>query len=492
MLVVGAGGAGLAAALAAAEAGARVLVACRAPLGRACNTAVWGGGFMMATETFSVQDHVALTLKAGRGLNDPALVHALAEDANDARRWFEAQVGREFNPKHNGQGYWFTGGGAGFFEALSERVRRAPHVALLENATVTCLLVEDGVCVGAEGVRGGAPFRVRAGATVLAAGGYAGIYARHDNPGDPCGEGLALALAAGVTVRDLEFVQFYPLGLAEPDLPTFMAFRPFPPAARVVNAAGESLTEKHLDTDDLNAAVGDHRDRFSQHIERERAGGPVYLDLRGADWSRLDRWFSLKFLARYDFPWATKPARIAPIAHHCMGGVAIDARGRTDVPGLYAAGEAAAGLHGANRLGSNSLSACLVFGRRAGSEAARSAREVAGGSALSDAVPDVITSVALDAASLDAIQRCCWEHLGLFRDRAGLLRARERLRALASNGFKARCARTVAEAVAAFALRREESRGAHARSDFPEERVEWGQSLFARMAEGRFTFVDSP
>ena len=481
MLVVGAGGAGLVAALAAAEAGARVTVICDAPLGQHCNTAVSGGGFMMSTGCFSVSDHVSRTLQAGRLLNDEALVGVLCNEANGARTWIETKLDARFNPKDNAQGYWFTGGGAGFFERL-RRCVAAAGVRVVEGTTVVELLVSEGRCGGAVGLKTtGEAVAFQAQATVLASGGYAGLYERHDNPGVPVGEGVVLALRAGVRVRDLEFVQFYPIGLAEPSLPTFMAFRPFPPQARVLNAAGTSLSEKYLDTDDLNEAIGSHRDRLAQAIERESRSGPVWLDLTGVDWNEVGRWFSLQFLSRYDFPWSTRPARIAPIAHHTMGGVVTDTDGRTDVPGLLASGEVAGGVHGANRLGSNSLSACLVFGRRAGRRAVRAGRGV--GALIPPRSSPSAWDLDVPSEAFKTVQRICWEYLSLKRSAVGIEQAQAALnRGADTTSFKLGCARLLATSVAAFAKRREESRGAHCREDFPEENPAWGKSLVARFA----------
>lgn len=481
VLVVGAGGAGLVAALAAAQAGARVTVACAYPLGQGCNTAVSGGGFMMATDRFSVSEHIHATQRAGRFLNDPDLVQVLCEQANEARRWLEDQLNTAFNPKHNGQGYWFTGGGAGFFQRLRALVQRTASIQVCDWLRVVKLVTCQGRCVGAWGMTpDGKQHPLPAQAVVLASGGYAGIFSRNDNPGDPAGEGIALALAAGASVRDMEFVQFYPLGLAEPALPTLMAFRPFPPQARVVDQAGRSLSETYLGSDDLNEALGTHRDRFSLAIASELERGPVFLDLTRVNWDELERWFSLQFLSRYDFPWRTHPARIAPIAHHTMGGIAIDTWGRTTVPGLYAVGEVASGVHGANRLGSNSLSECLVFGRRAGVHAAQCDAPPAN----ADAFQRVVLSPA-DPQAFAALQAMCWERLGLNRNADGLQAALAQLESLADGQAGPR----IAQVLARFALARSESRGAHFRSDCPDEDPQQATSLFARYADGKLAFV---
>lgn len=487
MLVIGAGGAGLVSALAAAEAGARVQVVCQSPLGQGSSTAVSGGGFMMSTPRFPIEDHVRMTLEAGRHLNDPALVRALCEEANDARLWLERKLAVAFNPKDNGQGYWFTRGGAGFFEQLTKQMRATPNIQLIEQTTVVQLLMQDGVCVGALGVSAdGEPIEFNSHATILATGGYAGLYARHDNPGTPVGEGIFIALAAGARVRDLEFVQFYPLGIAEPDLPTFMAFRPFPPRASVINSSGESLTEKHLGTDDLNEAVGTHRDALSLAIEAEARNGPVCLDLTRVDWSQKKRWFSLQFLERYDFPWQEQPARIYPIAHHSMGGIVVNEHGASTVPHLYVVGEAASGLHGANRLGSNSLTACLVFGRRAGSHAAKAEKS----RKSSPSLTGELSATPPDARQFEALQQLCWSHLGLRRNGEGIKAALEQLVALSDPSFKVSCALQIARAVAAFALKRTESRGAHHRTDWPQEALDQQRSAFATLTDAGLAFVN--
>lgn len=444
---------------------------------------------MMSTNQFSVEDHIELTLKAGCFLNDRSLVTILCEQANAAKVWLENHISTGFNPKHNGQGYWFTQGGAGFFEALKRRVCELPNIELLESCHIVELATDD-VCHGAWAISSNEIFFVQANATVLATGGYAGIYSRHDNPGNPVGSGISLALNAGAVMRDMEFVQFYPLGLAEPTLPTFMAFRPFPPEATVVNAQGESIPEKHLDTDDLNEAIGNHRDRFSQAIEAEQQHGPVKLDLTHVNWDQIERWFSLQFLTRYDFPWQTKAATISPIAHHTMGGIAVDEHGQTSVPNLYAVGEVASGLHGANRLGSNSLTECLVFGQRVGVHAARQNR-------LENPV-DLPTKYAseFDRSThneLEKVQQLCWQHLGLTRNETGIQTAQSSLSELdPQSNSKLKIAHQVTQLVTQFAQRRTESRGAHQRKDFPETDAQQQQSQFAKLKDGKLTFLSDP
>ncbi len=444
---------------------------------------------MMSTDDFSVTEHVELTHKAGCNLNDPSLVKTLCEQATDAKGWIEAQIGQGFNLKNNTQGYWYTGGGAGFFAALKQKIYEHPNIELMESYTVFKLLSDNG-CQGALAVSSGETFAIQANATVLATGGYAGIYTRHDNPGNPVGAGISLALEAGSIVRDMEFVQFYPLGLAEPSLPTFMAFRPFPREAKVINIRAESVTEKYLDTDDLNEAIGTHRDKFSQAIEAEEQHGPVKLDLTNVNWDHLDHWFSLQFLTRYNFPWQTQPAIISPIAHHTMGGIAVDEFGRTSVKNLYAVGEVASGLHGANRLGSNSLTECLVFGKCVGVHAAEQKSPTVNEINFSK---NFTSEKRPGSENLEKLQQACWKHLGLSRHASGLKTMRSVLESLeVQKNSRLESAHQIAVLVALFAEKRKESRGAHFRSDFPNLSDQQNHSLFVEKRDGNIVFVKSP
>jgi len=443
---------------------------------------------MMPTDEFSIADHIELTHKAGCDLNDPTLVNVLCENVMYSKTWIESHIGSGFNLKNNAQGYWFTGGGAGFFAALKQCISEQPNIELIESCNIIKLLT-DAECQGALAMLSDETFIIQSTSTILATGGYAGIYSRHDNPGKPVGAGITLALNAGAVVRDMEFVQFYPLGLAEPNLPTFMAFRPFPSEAKVINSHGESITEKYLGTDDLNEAIGTHRDKFSQTIKAEQQHGPVKLDLTNVNWDHLDHWFSLQFLTRYDFPWQTDPATISPIAHHTMGGIAVNKYGQTSIKNLYAVGEVASGLHGANRLGSNSLTECLVFGKIAGHHAAKQISSV--GDSI-NASGNLTSAKNQDLENLEKLQQACWQNLGLSRDASSLKTMQSILDIFGSKENFTLKAQQIAQLVTLFAQQRKESRGAHQRTDFPDQDDQQQQSLFTIKQGSKIVFIDNP
>jgi len=287
-----------------------------------------------------------------------------------------------------------------------------------------------------------------------------------------------MAARAGARLLDLEFVQCYPVAVAEPTLPPFMLFRSFPPEVRLVTEDGRDLLAATFGGMDLNEAIGAHRDELSRVIHAENQRGQVYIDATGCNWSRIDRWFSLRYMSRYDFDWASKRAKIAPIAHHTMGGLWIDARARTSLRRLYAAGEVTGGVHGANRRGSNSLTDCLVFGCIAGDEAA--------GETPPSTVPDELLLYPAsdpECAAFAALQRICWEGLGIVRDATTLVEAQRRLAELPPSD-----PRLMAQMVAAFAARRTESRGAHYRTDYPDEDPAWQHSQIACLVGEELTF----
>lgn len=513
VLVIGSGGAGLRAALAARECGAAVAVLCRGTPGKGSATIVSGGVFAGSPPDMGPEAHLERTLQAGRGLNRVDLARALAQES-PAR--LQELVAWGIRADYRG-GYLFSRGrppvwGEAIVNCLSERCRAA-GVSFRTGLAATDLELENGSArVGVIELRSGRRRLLRARAVVLACGGAGGLYARHDNPRGIVGEGYALALRAGATLQDLEFVQFYPIGIAESGLPRHLVPPRLADHGLLVNDLGEDLYAKYGITE--RPAAERARDRLSQALWREaRAGRSVRLDLTGvseAQWTADPFSASVLGIIGRRCGALQRPLRIAPMAHHTMGGAVIDPHGATSVPGLFAAGEVAGGLHGANRMGGNALAETLVFGKRAGESAAewacgRAMPAQAGARPVPNENPR--GNAPLEEVELgQRLARLMWEEGGIVRTGEGLARALrevDELRARVESapagiqpaevarGLRLRAALTAAGLILEAARRRTESRGAHYREDHPQSDDRWRGHLQVREgAAGReWTFV---
>ncbi len=492
-IVVGAGVAGLRGAIELASAGARVAVVTKDDPDESSSSRAQGGiAVALSGEEHELVLHEEDTLHAGAGLCDPPAVSVLVrEGRREVLRLIEwgARFDREGNRYHLTREAAHTqprilhaGGdatGREIVRTLVARVRRETGILRVSSAIVTDLLVAGGRAAGVRMLGPGGEERdLRSSAVLLATGGLGRCYARTSNPPEATGDGIALALAAGGVLGDMEFVQFHPTALAVPGAPAFLLSEALRGEGGVIrNEAGERFLLREDPRGELAP-----RDVVARGIAREvtRQGGrPVFLDLTHFDGAFLEHRFPgiLATCRGYGIDPVRRPIPVAPAAHYAMGGVVTDLHGRTAIPGLVAAGEiAATGVHGANRLASNSLLEGLVFGARA----ARSllgdglvGRDPAGGSAPPRRLPDPGEAEAL-AARLRA---------GADRD-LGVLRRGDRLAAVLASleetidGFRegvrptrllvetASCA-TVLRAIARAALWREESRGAHFREDRP-------------------------
>jgi L-aspartate oxidase len=498
-IIIGGGVAGLRAAIGLAAAGAaRVLVLTKADPAES-NTGYAQGGIAAALgDDDSPSLHAADTIRAGDGLSDENAVRVLVEDGpryvRELIEWgarFDRDaagrpaLGRE--AAHSVRRVLHAGDATGreIGRVLWSRVRALPAVEVVDHALATDLMVTDARVAGVGFYdRDGRFHQARARATLLATGGAGQVFRETTNPAVATGDGIALAYQAGARVADLEFVQFHPTALNQAGAPRFLISEALRgEGARLVNDRREPFMAGYHPDADLAP-----RDIVARSIAREseRTGGSVYLTLAHLDAAYVRRRFPTidETCRSIGLDLARDLIPVGPAAHYIMGGVDTDEWGRTSLAGLYAAGEVACtGVHGANRLASNSLLEGLVFGARAAAamqEAPRPAhlkadRIVARGSWF---VPPRAAAAGPAAAaaqpSVEVIRDLMWRCAGLFRTRADLQTASAALDSAQEHRFgpgvedsRLRSLITVARLIARAAWRREESRGGHFRADFP-------------------------
>jgi L-aspartate oxidase len=467
LIVVGSGAAGLSAALRAAELGATVAVVTAGAVLAGSSPRAQGGVAAALGADDAPALHAADTLSVGAGLNDATAVDLLTREARSSVQWlldagvgFEHDLGLEAG--HARRRILHAGGGATgqvLSRALVDRARMHRLISIFEQAPVWTL---DRQSERILGVRVGRR-RFRGRASVIAAGGYAALWGRSTNAPETRGTGLFLAWQAGASLADLEFVQFHPTALSLADRPAFLLSEALRgEGARLVDERGAEVVDALLPRDVLARALHRH--------------GRVFLSLQHLDPSYVYGRFTRLADALRDFglDLAHDPLPVAPAAHYCMGGVRTDTWGRTDVAGLYAAGEVAcSGVQGANRLASNSLLECLVFGARAAEAALTDAPDtvarwrtasLAHGVKLS---PRHTVIAAIDPNALGS---------RLDAD-VGVERSGDRLQRLVNELPHPDTATSsdllLASLISRAALLRRESRGAHFRADAPDADPTW-------------------
>ena len=520
VLVVGSGAAGMYAAIAAARAGAGVLLVDRSLIGR-------GGATVMAQMTVAVavgeeepdhwEHHLADTLQAGRGLCDPALAQLLCEDGPACiREMDEWGIGWARRDGHLAQVHApghgrkrcvyvdFLNTGPAVSKTLRARVQRIPEIRRVGDLVVTRLAIRDGACIGAHAVHvsSGDLISIAAKTTIVATGGLTRLYARNSGSINMGGDGYALALRAGAELIDMEFVQFFPIGHLAPRLVGMdpIMWDPFryKLGGRLLNADRKEF----LPEDGRYVSA---RDVATYAILQEVAAGRgsphggAWLSFEHCGEAALREAFGpvIERLAANGIDLTRQPIEVSPIAHYHMGGVRVDTDMHTRVPQLFAAGEAVGGANGANRLSGNAITEAFTFGRRAGERAAALAAKTSMPSFKPQTRSPSNRRTINPAAEMVRLQKLMNEHVGPLRTHAGLQQALQILSELAPlceelgapragldpewmDLLDLANMRLVADCVARAALARTESRGAHQRADYPETSAAWQRHQTSR------------
>ena len=526
VLVVGGGSAGMFAALYAAREGADVVLLDKNVVGR-------GGATIMAQMTCASalgeaepddpELHLQDTLDAGRGLCNVELASLLCELSPirirelagwnvDWARGDNGLINQVIAPGHSRKRCVyvdFLSTGVAICAALRLQTSRASGIRTLNNLCLTDLVVQDGVAVGAVGfdVMTSDPVSIKAKAVILCSGGMMKMFHRTTAPNNNSGDGLGMALRAGVKAIDIEFLQFYPNGHLAPRMvgldPTTWEPTRVKLGGKLLNGKGEEFLSKYGEGGEGYSTA---RDLLTHAIYREVAEGNgtphggVFLSFQHVPASDIEKALGpvLDIFARNNIDLTKAPVEISPIAHYQMGGVEVDTQMRTSLPGLYAAGEIVGGANGANRLSGNALPEAMVFGGRAGECAGRHAKRAArpkwaahtGDSEL-DTIRDVRAQGGNGGAApigmLAELKTLMWTKVGAFRTGDDLIAARDRIRAMRTREldrlsvatdaihnaslvewFELRNGLHAAEAATVAGLHRRESRGAHQRLDYPD------------------------
>jgi len=519
VLVIGSGGAGMRAAIAADAAGFDVIVVGKRAKADA-HTVLAAGGINAALATVDPEDsweqHFTDTMREGYGLGDPRAVELLARESPAAVRELEnwgcefarcpdGRIDQRYFGAHTYRRTCYAGDytGRAIVRTLVKRLAQT-RCAVVENVYISDLLVHDQRCFGAVGfdIASGAKLVFFADAVVLAGGGHTRIWRRSSSRrNENTGDGMAMALRVGCTLGDMELVQFHPTGMVAPEewAGTLVTEAVRGEGGRLLNSDGERFMARY-DPERLELST---RDRVAlanySEILAGRGGpnGGVFLDIshRTKEFivQKLPRMYR-QFLETQMLDISRKPMEVAPTAHYSMGGVVVEPDSHsTGIDGLFAAGEVTTGVHGANRLGGNSLAETLVFGRRAGEAAAelsaRTDAQVRDRSTVQSALDRLAAIVRPGSEMARTLQRrirdLMWEDCGVVRSEASLREGLRKLAAVAdavdlvdvqpsSEGFQdlavaldLRGSILAAEATLRSALARRESRGANQRSDFP-------------------------
>ena len=488
-IVIGSGVAGLRASIELAKSGARVTVLTKDKAQESNTEYAQGGVAVVLSDDDNAELHEEDTLVAGAGLCDTEAVATLVSDGTKYIKqlieWgieFDREGGKlAFTQEaaHSRRRILHAHGdstGKEIVRALIARARQEKQIVLMPFANTESLIVKTGRCVGVRFLDPilRAPREIYAKAVILCTGGAGQLYLHTTNPPVATGDGMAMAYFAGAEMADMEFVQFHPTALSLENAPRFLL-------SEAMRGEGGVLRNKFgtrfmSDYDErLELAPRDIVSRSIVAEMRKTGTRSVYLDMTALSEDFLRERFpkiyeTCKF---YDLNIAVDLLPVSPASHYCMGGIRTDLHGRSTIQGLYAAGEVSCtGVHGANRLASNSLLEGLVFGARAGASAFADNYELRIANYESDSPQSAIRNPqsAISTAVKKRVKRVMWERVGILRDKDSLKRALQEFEQIEQSnlGTSSRNFVTLAKLVAASALWREESRGGHFRTDFPE------------------------
>lgn len=508
VLIIGSGLAGQSAALCLADAGFAVGLVSKRRLVDSASGWAQGGIAAVLDSTDSVENHIADTLTAGAYLNDPAATRFAVEHAAEAIQWlidrgvpFTKESGRYHLTREGGHSHRRVihvddATGAAVQDTLTPQVRHHPMITVMEHHIVVDLITagktgrqslgQKDRCLGAYVLdsQTGEVKTMAAGQTLLATGGAGKVYLYTTNPDTSTGDGIAMAWRAGCRIANMEFIQFHPTCLYHPQEKSFLI-------SEAVRGEGGLLKRpdgtRFMDEYDPRAELAP-RDIVARAIDAEmkRHGlDCVYLDIshQSAEFIRTHFPTIYERCRQLGIDITKEPIPVVPAAHYTCGGVLIDQHGHTDLPGLYAAGEVTcSGLHGANRLASNSLLECLVYARAATDDMIKNPQQAVESlpswdeSRVTDADEEIVIS-----HNWDELRRFMWDYVGIVRTTKRLLRAQHRIRLLtreidefyanfriSHDLLELRNLVQTADLIVQSALRRKESRGLHYSRDYPD------------------------
>jgi succinate dehydrogenase/fumarate reductase flavoprotein subunit len=497
VLVIGGGAAGLRAAIEAARNGVSTTVISKSPIGVGSNSMLAAGGFSGPIADFGVEDHIVKTVRIGKDLNDRELVRELAVSGIKEFE-FLRQIGVDLIPQPYG---YFVDRRLHPKKMLGGRivVRKLIHEALKYNQIqflpqyfVYKILFQDDRVSGVIGFdKNRHPCLISSKAIILATGGGAGIYERNDNHRRILGDGYALAMEIGLPLFDMEFVQFVPFAFAEPGLPQVILYPPLPKETKIRDGQGNDFLKKYGIEKDLNELIISSRDEMCYLIYKESQTGKVFMDCTHVADENWDK-YPLNLFPQKRFNFREKSFQIAPVAHLFMGGIRINPSSETDVQGLFAAGEVTAGVHGANRMGGNAFTECLVFGANSGLSASQYAKRIVlekpsfnSEEWLKSLIREKTNSSTrhLILELLRRIREIAWRYAGPIRNEMQMKQALSLLEQVGHDlenieapnttdlisKKEAGNAALVMKAILLSSLARQESRGALQRDDYPQQ-----------------------